>query len=128
MAEVHGISLIEDDYDHKSWLNAIKGFEAEPEHGKRCVKCFHYNLSRTAQTAMKKGFVIFTTTLTISPHKFNDVLFEIGDMEAKQNGIKFLAKDLKEDSGFEKSVQLSKKYGLYRQNYCGCEFSLNDES
>ena len=123
MAEVHGLSLIEDDYDHQSWLEAVSGFEDEPEGGLRCAKCFEFNLNRTAEYAVTHDLEGFTTTLTISPHKDSTKISEIGEMLAEERGVIFLAQNFKKKDGFRHSIELSKKHGLYRQDYCGCEFS-----
>jgi predicted adenine nucleotide alpha hydrolase (AANH) superfamily ATPase len=112
------IPLVEDDYDHASWLEAIRGLELEPEKGKRCAVCFHYNLSRAATYAHEHAFDLFTTTLTISPHKRSQTIFEIG----RELGP-FLEADFKKRNGFKKSIEKSTAMGLYRQDYCGCEFS-----
>lgn len=112
------VPLVTDEYDHEMWLACIAGLEEEPEKGARCEKCFEFNLSSAARYAQAHGFDLFTTTLTISPHKDSQVIFRIG----KQAGP-FLAVDLKKKDGFKRSVELSKAQGLYRQDYCGCEFS-----
>lgn len=112
------VKMIEDKYDHNAWLQFVKGLEGEPERGKRCLKCFEFNLIRTGAYAKRNGFDYFTTTLTISPHKNAEDIFRIG----KDLG-NFLAIDFKKNEGFKHSVEMSKKLGLYRQNYCGCEFS-----
>lgn len=125
IAEAYGLELIADEYDHNSWLMFIKGLENEPEKGKRCLKCFEFNLRETAEKAKELGISNFTTTLTISPHKDSKKIFEIGKMIAKEDCINFLDVDLKKKDGFKKSNELAKKYNLYRQNYCGCEFSFN---
>jgi predicted adenine nucleotide alpha hydrolase (AANH) superfamily ATPase len=116
-----GVELIEDTYDHEAWLTAIEGYEDEPERGLRCGKCFDYSLGRTSAYALKHGFDSFTTTLTVSPHKISKMLFEIGK---KYPGYE--AWDFKKKDGFKRSNELSRELGLYRQNYCGCEFSLRD--
>jgi hypothetical protein len=118
LADLTGCRLIEDAYDHAAWLAFIAGFEAEPEKGRRCLKCFEYNLARAAQCARRNGFDGFTTTLTISPHKRSPDIFRVGA------GLgDFLAVDFKKRDGFRRSIELSRQYGLYRQAYCGCEFS-----
>ena len=119
IAEIHDLELVVDDYNHTAWLEFIKGLEQEPERGKRCLKCFEFNLIRIAAYSIKEGFGAFTTTLTISPHKDTRKIFEIG------KGLgNFLAVDFKKKDGFKRSIELSKKYDLYRQSYCGCEFSM----
>ena len=108
-----------DDYDHAAWLGFIQGLEGEPESGKRCLRCFEFNLARTAECARRLGICFFATTLTISPHKRSADIFRIG---LSMPG--FVAIDFKKRDGFRRSVALSREYGLYRQRYCGCEFSL----
>ncbi len=120
IADEYKVDLFIDSYDHQEWLDFIKGFENEPEKGKRCVKCFEFNLNKTAIFARKNSFDLFTTTLTVSPHKSSRIIFEIGEA----TNI-FLKKDFKKKNGFKRSIELSKKFNLYRQNYCGCEFSEN---
>lgn len=115
------VPLIEDVYDHKAWLTHIAGLEHEPEKGKRCIKCFEFNLGRTAAYARQNGFDYFTTTLSISPHKHSRTIFDIG-----RHLGNFLCIDFKKKDGFRHSTELSKKHNLYRQEYCGCEFSLRD--
>ena len=93
--------------------------ENEPEKGDRCKKCFEFNLKKAADFAKNNNFDLFTTTLTVSPHKSSKTIFEIGEATDI-----FLTKDFKKKDGFKRSIELSKKYNLYRQNYCGCEFSI----
>ena len=119
LASIWDILVEEDVYDHKDWLNHIKGLEREPEKGARCAKCFDYSLRRTAELADKLNFDAFTTTLTLSPHKISKMIFEIGAQYPK-----YIPYDFKKQNGFLRSMQLSKEYDLYRQNYCGCEFSM----
>ncbi|MBI9105376.1 MAG: epoxyqueuosine reductase QueH [Spirochaetales bacterium] len=114
------VGLVEDEYDHDAWLCEIKGLEAEPEKGSRCGVCFEYSLGRTA--AVSGGYSGWATTLTISPHKNSKLIFEIGK---KAGG--FIEYDFKKKNGFARSIELSKKLDLYRQQYCGCEFSMNRE-
>ena len=113
------LELIEDAYEHAKWLEHIKGLENEPERGLRCRKCFEFNLRRTASMAETLSCPAFTTTLTLSRHKPSRVIFEIGSAFPGFSPI-----DFKKQDGYTRSVQLSKKYGLYRQVYCGCEFSM----
>jgi hypothetical protein len=119
IADIHGIPLIEDSYDHDAWLDHISGLESEPEKGKRCEKCFGFSLGRTSDCQKAEGFDLFTTTLTISPHKDSKKIFEIANKLGD-----FLEIDLKKKDGFSHSIGLSKKHNLYRQDYCGCEFSM----
>jgi len=121
-AGLRGIRLMEDVYDHASWLQHIKGLENEPERGKRCIKCFEYNLGRAAIKAQDLNIPCFTTTLTVSRHKPSKVIFTVG---AHFPGFQPI--DFKKQDGFTKSIELSRQYDLYRQNYCGCEFSMRSD-
>lgn len=117
--------FIEESADEESfWLEEVKGMENEPEGGQRCAACFEFRLKKTAQYAKEQGFDLFTTTLTISPHKNSKVIFDIGEKIAKEHGIDFLCENFKKNDGFKKSLDLSKQYNLFRQNYCGCAFSI----
>ena len=122
IAKEMNVKLIAPKYNHQEFIDFIKGLENEKENGARCLKCFEQRLSKTAEYASEHGFDFFTTTLTISPHKNSKKIFEIA--ENKKGNSKFLEIDFKKKDGFKKSTELSKKYNLYRQNYCGCEFSL----
>ena len=101
-----------------------KGLENEPEGGKRCAVCFEMRLEKAAIYAKENGFDTFTTVLTISPHKNSRTIHDIGRKLGEKHGISFLAEDFKKQDGFKKSLELSKKYGFYRQNYCGCAYSM----
>lgn len=120
-----GIELIEGDYIPDDFYECAKGLENEPEKGKRCDKCFELRLRKTAETAQKAGISKFTTSLVISPHKNFQKLSEIGEKIAAEYGLKYLAIDFKKKDGFLKTNNISKELQLYRQNYCGCEFSLH---
>ena len=119
LSSVFNIPCFVDDYDHSRWLAVVKGFENEPEKGKRCGICFNYSLSRTALMAKSLKIPNFTTTLTISPHKISKIIFEKGKQYPG-----FLPYDFKKKEGFKRSLEMSGELDLYRQNYCGCEFSL----
>lgn len=119
LAGIWDIIIEEDNYNHKQWLEHIKGLEREPEKGERCKKCFEFSLRKTAELAGSLDFPAFTTTLTLSPHKISSMIFEIG-----AGFPKFKPFDFKKEDGFLQSLQLSRDYDLYRQNYCGCEFSM----
>lgn len=121
------VELIIDKQDSTNWYNAISGLENEPERGKRCYRCFEYRLLFTALKAMKLDIDTFTTTLTVSPHKQSKVIFEIAQELAKKYELKFLDIDFKKENGFLKTMQIAKQEGFYRQNYCGCEFSIFSE-
>ncbi|MDD4607080.1 MAG: epoxyqueuosine reductase QueH [Patescibacteria group bacterium] len=122
---IYNIKLIEGEYEIEKWLGFINGHELDVEGGERCNLCFKFRLEKTVQQAKKLGFKNFTTTLSISPHKNFSKIKEIGlDLESKYDII-FYSADFKKQDGFKKSLELSQKYNLYRQNYCGCVFSLN---
>ncbi len=118
LAEAVDVVVEEDQYDHDAWLAAVRGLEAEPERGERCRRCFAFNLGRTAQLADRLGFPAFTTTLTLGPQKLSRMIFAEG-----RRFPTYQAWDFKKEDGFLRSLQLSQEYGLYRQDYCGCEFS-----
>lgn len=123
VAEFHNLEVITSPYNHEEWLAFIKGLEAEKEHGARCVKCFEFNLREAESVAEKLGIRHFTTSLTVSRFKNSAVIFKVGRVFEGFEEIDFKKKD-----GFAKSVRLSVEMGLYRQNYCGCEFSLADSA
>ena len=125
------IDIIDATYDVSEYYEAVKGYEQCKEGGERCRKCFELRLSETARVAAKEGFKYFTTTLTISPLKNADVLNEVGEAAARSvneskiydGEVFFLPSDFKKKNGYKRSIELSAKYGLYRQDYCGCGFS-----
>lgn len=110
-------------YAPQEFYNAVRGLEAEPEGGSRCLKCYELRLRATAAYAAKNSFDYFTTTLSISPHKNAEALNEIGERLGFEYGVRFLPSDFKKKDGFKRSIELSMQYGLYRQNYCGCVYS-----
>jgi predicted adenine nucleotide alpha hydrolase (AANH) superfamily ATPase len=120
------IEIIEGDYDPKVFYEAARGYETCKEGGERCRKCFELRLGETARVAKEKGFDYMTTTLTISPLKNAQVLNEVGEEAAARAGIAFLPSDFKKKEGYKRSIELSQKFGLYRQNFCGCSFSKNN--
>jgi predicted adenine nucleotide alpha hydrolase (AANH) superfamily ATPase len=121
LAAAEGVPLVADAYDHADWLRAVAaGYEQEPERGRRCERCYRYNLSRTAGYAAAHGFEAFTTSLTVSPHKPSAKIF------AASEDPRFLREDFKKKEGFKLSVKRAAELGLYRQAYCGCEFSRRD--
>lgn len=116
------IELLDCDYNNEEFENITKGLENEKEGGKRCEKCFYLRLSKTKEVASKNNYDYFTTTLTVSPHKNSEIINSIGSsLEDKKT--KYLYSDFKKRDGYKKSIELSKKYKLYRQNYCGCKWS-----
>ncbi|MHC1786034.1 MAG: epoxyqueuosine reductase QueH [Christensenellales bacterium] len=110
-------------YAPDSFYQAVRGLEDEPEGGLRCQSCFHLRLREAARYAKREGYPLFTTTLTISPRKDAALLNRLGESIAHEEGVAFLASDFKKRGGFLRSTQLSRTYGLYRQDYCGCVFS-----
>lgn len=117
------LDILDVDYNYDEFLNIASGLEQEPEGGKRCFKCYQLRLEKTAQVAKEKQFDYFGTTLTVSPYKNSQKLNQIGkDLEEKY-GIKYLYSDFKKKEGYKRSIELSKEYGLYRQDYCGCVYS-----
>ena len=121
VAKLNNLEVIMDEWNHDAWLEAVKGHEGDREHGERCLICFRFNLARTAEKARELGIDEFTTTLTVSRFKPSAAIFRIGEDYPGFQKIDFKKKD-----GFNRSVVLSKELGLYRQDYCGCEFSLRD--
>lgn len=119
----HSVKFLECEYDHEQFIEAAKGYEQEREGGSRCEKCFYLRLERTALEAKKHGFDYFTTTLSVSPHKNSQLLNRIGEEMGEKYGVRHLPADFKKREGYKRSIELSKQYGLYRQDYCGCEFS-----
>lgn len=120
------VDFVEGDYAPEEYLRLVQGLEGEPEGGKRCTVCFRQRLAAAADYAADHGFPQFTTTLSVSPHKNYPLIASIGKEEAERTGVEFLDMDFKKKAGFQRSVQLSREYGLYRQDYCGCEFSRRD--
>jgi epoxyqueuosine reductase len=117
------INFIEGKYEPDVFFKEVKGLENEPEGGKRCLKCFYLRLDKTAKKAQELKIPYFTTTLTISPHKNAVAINQIGNEIANKYQLNYLFSDFKKRDGFKRSIILSKQYGLYRQNYCGCIFS-----
>ncbi|GEM_PF-35076 len=123
MQTEHPVRVLIREYDPEAFREAVRGLEREPEGGKRCEACFRLRLQEAARTAKEGGYDYFTTTLTISPLKNAALLNEIGEELAKEYGIKFLPSDFKKRGGYQRSIELSKEYELYRQDFCGCVYS-----
>ena len=117
------VSFVECDYEPERFYEIAKGLENLPEGGERCQKCYELRLSKSAQVAAHLGFDYFTTTLSISPYKNAEWLNDIGKAQGELYGIKYLFSDFKKRNGYKRSCELSQKYGLYRQDYCGCIYS-----
>jgi hypothetical protein len=114
------VKLIENEYDNAAFDSVALSLREEPEGFERCAACFKLRLAETARIAKAGEYDVFATTLSVSPHKNVKKINEIGNKQAKIYGIEFLSSNFKKQDGFKRSVELSKKYGLYRQNYCGC--------
>lgn len=119
------IKFIKMEYNHNEFLNLVKGFENEKEGGPRCPICFKLRLQKTFEYAKENGYDYVTTSLTISPHKNSMLINKIASVLENEFNIKYLYSDFKKKNGYKRSIELSKEYNLYRQDYCGCEFSKN---
>ncbi|MBQ9902122.1 MAG: epoxyqueuosine reductase QueH [Clostridia bacterium] len=117
------VRIIEGRYDSGEFFDMARGLEDLPEGGERCAKCYRLRLEETARVAAEGGFDYFTTTLSVSPYKNAQKLNAIGTELAGQYGVKYLLSDFKKKDGYRRSIELSARYGLYRQNYCGCIYS-----
>ena len=123
MPAARGLSIIEGEYSPEEFFSLSKGLEAEKEGGKRCALCYEERLLSTAERAEELGFDLFTTTLSVSPYKNAKKLNEIGERLAENKKTKYLVSDFKKKDGYKRSIELSKQYDLYRQDYCGCIYS-----
>lgn len=119
----HKITLVEGDYSYDDFLKIAKGLEDCKEGGERCFKCYRLRLDKTARLAKEQGYDYFCTTLSISPLKNSQKINEIGKEIANELGIAWLPSDFKKKEGYKRSIELSKEYNLYRQNFCGCIYS-----
>lgn len=117
------VDFIEGDYVTEKFYSSVKGFENEKEGGERCFRCYELRLKESAIVAKNKEYDYFTTTLSISPYKDAQKLNEIGERLGNEYGVKYLYSDFKKKNGYKRSIELSKEYNLYRQDYCGCVFS-----
>jgi len=121
---IHEIKILDADYDPESFYAMAKGLEQCPERGKRCHKCYELRMRKTALAALAEGnFDYFATTLTLSPLKDSEVINRIGMKIEEETGMKYLPSDFKKRNGYLRSIELSKQYDLYRQNFCGCVYS-----
>ncbi len=121
------VELLEGSYEPNKFFEMAKGLEKEPERGKRCFKCYEMRLEETAKIASKLGFNNFCTTLTLSPHKNANWINEIGKKLNTEYDSNYLYSDFKKKEGYKRSIELSKEYNLYRQDYCGCIYSKRDK-
>lgn len=117
------IEIIEEKYDSKTFYELASGLEELPERGERCRRCIAYRLNMTGKKAAELGCDYFTTTLTISPHKDCDFINNCGNSVSEKCGVEYLFSDFKKHDGYKRSIELSKKFELYRQDYCGCIYS-----
>ena len=117
------LEFLDCDYDNEDFRKIAIGLELEPEGGTRCHRCYELRLFKTASLALEKGYDYFGTTLTVSPYKNAQVINSLGEKIARELNINYLYSDFKKEDGYKKSIEYSKKYKLYRQNYCGCLFS-----
>jgi hypothetical protein len=122
-SEVYKPNFLEGEYNPDAFYNIAKGLESEPECGRRCIKCYELRLRETAEEAVRGGYDYFTTTLTISPLKDAQILNRLGIKLGEEYGVKYLPSDFKKNGGYQRSIELSRDFNLYRQNFCGCEYS-----
>ena len=121
------IKLIEGRYDPNEFFEMAKGLENEPERGSRCYKCYKLRLEESAKVASDLGFNYFCTTLTLSPHKNSNWINQIGEELDKEYNSTYLYSDFKKKNGYKRSIELSREYDLYRQDYCGCIYSKRNK-
>ena len=122
------LPVIKEKYDHAEFLSNIKGLESEMEGGKRCEECIRLRLEQSFKYAREHSFDYVTTTLSVSPHKNAEYINNIGRSLSTKYDVKFLVADFKKENGFLNSINLSKQLDLYRQDYCGCEFSISNKN
>ena len=121
------VSLIDTDYDNEDFMTDLHPLKDEKEGGARCAVCIKKRMEYTAKKAKELGYDFFTTTLTVSPHKNSEIINKIGASLEEKYNIKFLYSDVKKEDGYLKSIKYAKEYDLYRQNYCGCRYSIYDD-
>lgn len=120
------LDFLDCDYENDLYEKVVNGYEECPEGGNRCRLCFNLRLEKTAILAKKNKYDYFCSTLTVSPHKNSKIINEIGNTIGEKYNIKWLYSDFKKNEGFKQSIELSKKYNLYRQDYCGCIYSKKE--
>lgn len=126
VAAIEEVPYIVGEYDVDNFFASIKGLEHTPEQGAKCSVCYDMRLERSAVEAYKQGCDLFTTTLAISPHKVQEKLKNFGELSGKRHGVQYLARNFMKDEGFKKSVEYTEAYNIYRQDYCGCLYSLHE--
>jgi predicted adenine nucleotide alpha hydrolase (AANH) superfamily ATPase len=122
-----GVKIVKENYNHSEFLNLIKGKEEEREGGARCQICIANRLDRTFQYALQNNFDIVTTTLSISPHKDCEFINMLGENLEEKYGIKYVHADFKKENGYLRSIEICRDLNIYRQDYCGCEFSKRNK-
>ena len=120
------VNVVDLKYNHADFLNLVKGYEQEPEGCARCKICIAQRMDKTFAYAVENGFEVVTTTLSISPHKDAEFINTLGENLEKKYGVKYLHADFKKENGYLRSIQICKDMNIYRQDYCGCEFSKKD--
>ena len=123
LSEATGLPFTQGKYDPDQWKVMVEGLEDEPEKGRRCELCFRERLRKAAREASEGGYDAFAAVLTVSPHKDASLINRLGEEAGQEFGVEYLPTDLKKMDGFKRSVQISKELGIYRQDYCGCEYS-----
>ncbi len=123
LEETGWAEFLDCDHDEEAFERMAKGLEEEPERGKRCYACYALRVFKTAEVAAAEGYDYFATTLTLSPHKNAEWLNELGEKAGSRYAVNYLFSDFKKGGGYYRSIDLSKEYGLYRQDFCGCRFS-----
>ena len=123
----HKVDIIDCDYDNDIYESLVKGYESCPERGDRCTICFNLRLEKTAKMAKMLGYDYYCSTLSVSPYKNSKLINEIGEELGKKYDIKWLHSDFKKEDGYKHSIELSKEYNLYRQDYCGCKYSIRNK-
>lgn len=124
----HPVSFLTESFDSAEFYSSVKGLEHLGEKSERCHACYKLRLEKTAAVAKSKNFDYFTTTLSISPMKDSHKLCEIGEVIADEYGVKYLVSDFKKKNGYKRSVEISRELEMYRQDYCGCVFSLKEKN
>ena len=122
----NSVNFVEENYDPKEYFNSVKGLENLGEKSKRCYNCYKLRMKKSCKYAKENNYDYFTTTLSISPYKVSNWINEIGEELSKKYDINYLYADLKKKNGYKRSLELSKEYNLYRQDYCGCIYSKNE--
>lgn len=122
------VNFLDCDYIHDEYNEAVKGYENCHEGEERCYKCYELRIRKTGEVALENNYDFFTTTLSVSPHKNSKWINEIGRKVENEIGMRYLPADFKKKDGYKRSIELSCEYGLYRQNYCGCVYSLAERN